>query len=195
MKRFAALLVAVLFVMAAASVATAQKKCEGTGEMTVAPLEPEVKTAVQKLALQYKLDTIDLKAEQMKLHEAMAGELMKDEPSAKALDKIYQDMSAVRAKMHTITIAHLLAVKKVLPKEHWSAYLKKHQGAGCCHMDGGCTMDGAHKGCCEHGAACTKGGCCMHGGEGCTMKAPAKSGCAGAAGAAGCSIPCVKVKK
>lgn len=191
MKRFASMIVAVVFAMTAASIATAQKTCESAGEMTVSPLDPEVKTAVQKLSLQYRLDTIDLKAEQMKLHEQMAGELMKDEPSAKALDKIHQDMTAVHAKMYKVTVAHLLAVKKVLPKDHWAAYLKKHHAAGCGGMGGGCAEHGM-KGCCEHGPACAKGGCCTHGGNGCTMKAPAKSGCSEAAG---CAVPCVKIKK
>lgn len=194
MKRYASVLLAIVFVLTAVTFANAQKKCEGAGEMMVSPLDPEVKTAVQKLDLQYKLDSIDLKAEQMKLHDQMSEELMKDEPSAKALDKIYQDMSAVRAKMHKVTVAHLLAVKKVLPKDHWTAYLKKHHDGGCCAMGGGCMKGGMMKGCCTHGASCAKG-CCTHGGDGCAMKASAKAGCAGAKGAAGCATPCVKVKK
>jgi hypothetical protein len=194
MKRFAAVLMTIVFVMAAASVATAQKKCEGPGEMKVLTLEPGVKTAVQKLELQFRLDTIDLKAEQMKLHDKMTEELMKDDPSVKTLDGIFEQMSAVHAKMHKVTVAHLLAVKKVLPKDHWAAYLEKHHGG--CAMGGGCMNAGMEKGCCQHGPGCTKGGCCTHGGDGCTLKAPAKApGCEGHAGAEGCAVPCVKVKK
>ncbi|MDD3643703.1 MAG: periplasmic heavy metal sensor [Candidatus Krumholzibacteria bacterium] len=196
MKRFAVVLTAVALVLTAASIATAQKKCEGAGETVMSPLDPEVKTAVQKLALQYKLDTVDLKAAQMKLHEKMAEELMKDDPSAKALDDIYKEMSALRAKMHAATVAHLLAVKKVLPRDHWAAYLKKHHEAGGCGMGGGCMHEGMKKGCCEHGAACTKGGCCAHGADGCAPKAPAGSaGCGSSAGVAGCATPCVRIGK
>lgn len=195
MKRFAAVVAAVVFVLTAASVATAQKACEKAGETMVSPLDPEVKTAVKKLELQYKLDTVDLKTEQAKLHERMKEELMKDEPSSKAIDKIYQEMEGVRSKMHKATVAHLLAVKKVLPEDHWAAYLKKHHGAGGCGMGGGCMHDGMKKGCCVHGAACAKGGCCMHGAAGCAPKAPAKMKAAGCADAAGCATPCVKIKK
>ena len=171
MKKFASL-IAVLLLVAAVTAISAQEKEIPAAEPCKA-IDSETKVKVQKLKLQYELSMVDLKAEKTKIHEEMMAELLKEESSAKTIEKLGKSMNGVQYKMHKAKIDYILKVKKVLPADHWKAFLYKKHAAGTGHGT-------AAKGCCPK--AGTAGHKCT---TACTHSAPRT----------GCMTPCVKVKK
>ena len=193
MKRFALPLLIVFFAAVAATVIVSAGEMHAAekGEKKMSPLPVEVKSQVEKLNLQHRLDNIDLNARRMELRGQMKEELLKAKPDAKALEKIAKEMDGVRAKLHRQKIEHLLKVKQVLPEEHWKVFLHKQCGsfAGCCCMHGAAGCRHGKAGCtcgmadCPHGAAG-----CRHGKASCTCgMADCRHGEAGSKhGATGC---------
>jgi hypothetical protein len=176
MKRFASL-IAVLLLVAAVTAISAQEKEVPAAEPCEA-IDSETKVKVQKLRLEYELSMVDLKAEKGKLHEEMMAELLKEESSTKTIEKLGKSMNAVQYKMHKAKIDYILNVKKVLPADHWKAFLNKKHAEGMGH--GGYPHGTAAKKCCPMmGAA----------GHKCT------TACTHSAPRTGCKTPCVKVKK
>ncbi len=108
-----------------------------------------------RLKLHYELAMVDLKAEKEKIHEEMMTELLKEESSTKTIEKLGKSMNSVQYKMHKAKMDYVLKVKKVLPADHWKAFLMKQHGGshGCAP---GCKMP-----CCAtktkgKGACCSK---------------------------------------
>jgi Spy/CpxP family protein refolding chaperone len=138
-------------------------------------LDPEQKLAIEKLKLEHKLANIDIKAEQMKLKEQIKEELLKDEPSKKAIEGYMKKIAANREKMQKSRLDHALEVKKVLSPEQWKMFVEHHwDGMG--RMDHG--KCGCHSGSMRAPRGMgKKGGCGMRPhmegrgtGEGCKMK-------------------------
>lgn len=99
----------------------------GTGHMCAGlDLDDEQQVKMEKLSLEHKLATIDLKAEQKKLRVAMKEELLKDQPDKKALEKIAKSIAANHEKMQMGRIAHMLDVKKILTAEQWKMFVGHH---------------------------------------------------------------------
>ena len=199
MKRFASLIV-VLLLIATVTVISAQEK-EVPGAEPCASIDSETKVKVQKLKLQYELEMVDLNAEKGKIHEEMMTELLKEESSTKTIEKLGKSMNGVQYKMHKAKIGYILKVKKVLPADHWKAFLTKHHhGAGAGHGMG-YSHGSAAKGCCpqagtaghKYSSSCTHGAarCPLAGTKGhtCTVA------CTHPAAKTGCKTPCVKVRK
>ena len=99
----------------------------GAGHMCAGlDLDDEQQVKMEKLSLEHRLATIDLKAEQKKLRLAMKEELLKDQPDKKALEKIAKSIAANHEKMQTGRIAHMLDVKKILTPEQWKMFVSHH---------------------------------------------------------------------
>jgi len=184
MKRFASLIV-VLLLIATVTVISAQEK-EVPGAEPFTAVDSETKVKFQKLKLQYELDMVDLKAEKETIHKEMMTELLKEESSTKTIEKLGKSMNGVQYKMHKAKIDYILKVKKVLPADHWKAFLtKQHHGAG---YGTGCSHGSAAKGCCPKAGAAK---CSLAGTKGhtCTVA------CTHPTARTGCKTPCVKVRK
>jgi hypothetical protein len=160
MRRFTPLFVVLMLVIAMPAVVLSQDevKTKPMCKKTV-QIDKAVKLKLEKLNLQHKLDNFDLNAKQEKIKEEMMAELMKEEPSRKAIDKLYDDLAAVKGKLYKNKIDHLLEVKKLLPADHWELYLQKHHGSKCsCGESGRCSHCGQ-----KHGSSCCSGhGSCSH---------------------------------
>lgn len=177
MKRFASLIV-VLLLIATVTVISAQEK-EVPGAEPCASIDSETKVKVQKLKLQYELEMVDLNAEKGKIHEEMMTELLKEESSTKTIEKLGKSMNGVQYKMHKAKIDYILKVKKVLPADHWKAFLTKQHAAGAGHGKGR-----------SHGSAAK--GCCPQAG---TAGHKCSSSCTHSAAKTGCKTPCVNIRK
>jgi hypothetical protein len=184
MKRFAALL-AVLFLALSFTVISAQEKAVPENHCkSMAPLDQETRVKLEKLKLQYKLTMVDLDAEKETIHKSMMEELLKEETSTKAVEKLGKSMNDIQYKMHQAKVDYLLKVKAVLPAEHWKGFLMKQHAEGM-----GCAMGkGSAKGMgCEKSA----GKCGMEGKDGhkCT------EACKTSDADDHCKVPCKKMKK
>lgn len=145
-------ILAAALILASPMLASAQEhECTAKKAPARMALDNDVKVEVQKLELEYKLATIDLHSKKMELEKKMMAELMKEDPGRKEMEGIFDDMMKVKKDMHEKKIEHLLAVKEIMPPEHWKAYLmKRHhdskQGCGhgrdCCAMKKGCSKIG-----------------------------------------------------
>lgn len=89
-------------------------------------LDAEQQLKMEKLSLEHRLATLDLKAEQQKLRIAMKEELLKDAPDKKALEKYAKSIAANHEKMQMNRIAHMLDVKKILTPEQWKMFVDRH---------------------------------------------------------------------
>jgi len=199
MKRLASLIV-VLLLIATVTVISAQEK-EAPGAEPCASIDSETKVKVQKLKLQYELDMVDLNAEKGKIHEEMMAELLKEEASTKTIEKLGKSMNGVQYKMHKAKIDYILKVKKVLPADHWKAFLtRQHYGAGAGHGKG-CSHGSTAKACCPKtgsaGHKCSSS--CTHGAAKCSLSGTRGHTCTVACthptAKTGCKTPCVKVRK
>jgi len=148
----------------------------GAGHMCAGlDLNDEQQVKMEKLSLEHKLATIDLKAEQKKLRLAMKEELLKDRPDKKALDKIVKSMAANHEKMQMGRIAHMLDVKKILTPEQWKMFVSHHYD-----KMGGMGERGHREGM-HGGRGCRegkRGG--MKGDRDCRMERPRDGSCRGA---------------
>ena len=112
-------------------------------------LDPEQQIAIEKLRLELKLANIDIRAEQMKLRMNIKEELLKEEPSRKAIDKFAKSIAANREKMQKKRIDHALEIKKVLGPEQWKMFVAHHwDGMGRGRMGPGmmgCGNDGMRR--------------------------------------------------
>jgi Spy/CpxP family protein refolding chaperone len=97
----------------------------GHGRMGLG-LNDEQQMKMEKLSLEHRLATIDLRAEQAKLRLEMKEEMLKDEPSRKTLEKFAKGIAANREKMQMSRIDHMLDVKKVLTPEQWKIFVRHH---------------------------------------------------------------------
>ncbi len=114
-------------------------------------LDDEQQMKMEKLSLEHRLATIDIRAEQAKLRLEMKQEMLKDEPSRKTLEKFAKSIAANREKMQMSRIDHMLDVKKVLTPEQWKMFVRNHyDGAGRmgdrAHRSHDCMRDGRMKG-------------------------------------------------
>ena len=89
-------------------------------------LDQEQQTKMEKLKLEHKLAGVDMRAEQAKLRLQMKEEMMKDEPSRKALEKYSKGMAVNREKMQMMRIDHMLDVRKILNPEQWKIFARHH---------------------------------------------------------------------
>ena len=89
-------------------------------------LTAEQKVKMEKLKLEHKLAGVDVRAEQAALRLEMKKEMMKEEPSRKALEKYAKSLAANREKMQMMRIDHLLDVRKVLNAEQWKIFVEHH---------------------------------------------------------------------
>jgi Spy/CpxP family protein refolding chaperone len=89
-------------------------------------LDDEQQMKMEKLSLEHRLATIDLRAEQAKLRLEMKQEMLEDEPSRKVLEKFAKSIAANREKMQMKRIDHMLDVKKVLTTEQWKNFVRHH---------------------------------------------------------------------
>jgi hypothetical protein len=189
MKKFAALLLVVLLAVSFVSISAQEKEAPKAGHCKSTALDSETKVQVEKLKLQYKLTMVDLNAEKETIQKGMMEELLKEETSPKAIEKLGKSMNALQYKMHQAKIDYVLSVKAVLPAEHWEGFLMKQHAAGmgcqkaCCAKSAGC----------EKAAGCAKsaGMCSMEGEKGHKCTEACKTSDAGA----GCATPCAKTKK
>lgn len=114
-------------------------------------LDDEQQVKMEKLSLGHRLSTIDLRAEQAKLRLEMKQEMLKDEPSRKALEKLAKGIAANREKMQMNRIDHMLEVRKVLNPDQWKIFVSHHHGkmgrmGGRGHRSKGCMRDGKMRG-------------------------------------------------
>lgn len=101
-------------------------------------LTDEQKGKVEELKTNFKLKTIDLKAEQQKLAIMLKKEIMKPEPAMQDIEGLIKKMSAVREKLQLARIEHMLAMRKALGPD-WKKIM--HPDMGCCpDMMGGSGM-------------------------------------------------------
>lgn len=114
-------------------------------------LDDEQQMKMEKMSLEHRLAGVDLRAEQMKLRLEMKGEMLKDEPDRKALEKFAKSLAANREKMQMNRIRHMLDVKKVLTPEQWKVFVGHHYakegrrgGRGCHEGIRGKGMKGDH---------------------------------------------------
>lgn len=127
-------------------------------------LDPEQYLTIEKLKLEFRLANIDIRAEQMKMRMQIKEELLKEEPSRKAIDKHSKAIAANREKIQKNRIDHALEIKKVLNPEQWKMFVAHHwDGMGGDHSCKGSGM----KGCRQGGMRCSSGrgmrdGCGMH---------------------------------
>jgi predicted Zn-dependent protease len=137
MKRSVLILAAVLVAASFAAVSAQEKMAPGAHECKATALDAETKVAFEKLKLQYKLAVVDLKAEQEKLHEELMNELMSEETSSKSIDKLVKALDANHGKMMEAKMDYMLKVKKLMPADHFKAFLHKqymmkgHGGMSC----------------------------------------------------------------
>lgn len=89
-------------------------------------LTAEQKVEMEKLKLEHKLAGVDIRAEQAKLRLEIKEEMMKEEPSKKALEKLAKSIAANREKMQMMRIDHMLDVRKVLSPEQWKVFVAHH---------------------------------------------------------------------
>lgn len=114
-------------------------------------LDAEQHFTIEKLKLEFKLANIDIRAEQMKMRMQIKEELLKEEPSRKAIDKFSKTIAANREKMQKNHIDHALEIKKVLKPEQWKMFLAHHWDGmgmghgGMEHGARGCGRDGTHR--------------------------------------------------
>jgi hypothetical protein len=188
MKKFAALFIVAVLVVSFVSVSAQEKKsCASSCKSTA--LDSETKVKVEKLKLQYELDTVDLKAEKDQLKKSLMTELMKEDASSKSIDKIVKAMNTNHSKSLNLKMDYLLKVKKVLPADHFDKFIMKGQGCApgcrkpcCATKSTGCKSS---SGCSKSASKCSKAGTAGHT---CTSSCKTAS--------AGCETPCsVKVKK
>ena len=127
---------------------------------------------------------VDLNAEKGKLHDTLMAELMKEDASSKSIDKIAKSINTNRGKALSLKMDYLLKVKKVLPPDHFKAFITKgHKGQSC--------APGCKKPCCATKSTGCKGAskCPMAGTEGHKCTDACKTG-------SHCKTPCkVEVKK
>jgi hypothetical protein len=181
---------AVLIVMLLSGLLMAQQhetgEAKGTCKGKGTGLTDEQHVTIEKLGLELRLKNIDLKAEQKKLHHEAMEELLKDEPSRKALDAMEKKIAAVQSKLHKNKLDHLMAVRKVLNAEQWKHFVKKHHAmkgshcgcsCGCCGMHGAKECGSGHGGCRCTGTGCSGHGGCRGTGMGCGMHGHMKGGC------------------
>ncbi len=100
-------------------------------------LEFEDRVELKKLRLEHQLASVDLKAELEQLREKMHEELSKDDPSRRALEKIADEMHALKKMMMKKRIDHLLDVRKVLSAEEWKEFMKHHRRMGAGRHESG----------------------------------------------------------
>jgi Spy/CpxP family protein refolding chaperone len=137
-------------------------------------LDDEQQMKMEKLSLEHRLATIDLKAEQMKLRLQMKEELLKDEPDKKALEKFAKSIAANHEKMQMSRIGHMLDVKKILTAEQWKMFVEKHYAKR--------GMRGGHR-CMDREGKRSERGCCermrsgMKGDHSCRMERPRDGSC------------------
>ena len=168
MSRKAVVVVAVLLMVMVPAALFAQKgemakKEKGACRMGAGAhleLEPEQRVQMEKLRLKLELANIDIKAEQMELHKKIEEELLKEEPSKKAIAAHVKALAANREKVQMNRIDHMFEVKKMLTAEQWKIFVANHRdgmgcGEGCGMGHRGC---GRMKGSMGHGAM---GGCRM----------------------------------
>ena len=89
-------------------------------------LDADQQLKMEKLSLEKRLATIDLRAEQRKLRLAMNEDLLKDAPDKNALEKYAKSIAANHEKMQMNRIAHMLDVKKILTPEQWKMFVDRH---------------------------------------------------------------------
>ena len=89
-------------------------------------LTAEQKVEMEKLKLEHKLAGVDIRAEQAKLRLEMKKEMMKDDPSRKALEKLAKGIAANREKMQMMRIEHMLDVRKMLSADQWKIFVSHH---------------------------------------------------------------------
>jgi Spy/CpxP family protein refolding chaperone len=131
-------------------------------------LDDEQQMKMEKLSLEHRLATIDIKAEQKKLRLAMKEELLKDQPDKKALEKIAKSIAANHEKIQMGRIAHMLDVKKTLTAEQWKMFVNRHYAKH--------GRIGEHR-CKDREGMRGKRGCGMRGGRECCMERPRDGSC------------------
>jgi hypothetical protein len=89
--------------------------------------------------MNFRLKTIDLKAEQQKLGIMLKKEMMKPEPAMQDVEGIVRKMSAVREKLQLARIEHMLAMRKILGPD-WRKHMQAGMG-GCGDMMGEAGME------------------------------------------------------
>ncbi len=117
-------------------------------------LDDEQQMKMEKLSLEHKLATVDMRAEQAKLRLEMKQEMLKDEPSRKTLEKLAKGIAANREKMQMSRIDHMLDVKKILTPDQWKIFVRHHYGkngkmgrmGGRGHRSHECMKDGRMRG-------------------------------------------------
>jgi len=131
--------------------------------------------------MNFRLKTIDLKAEQEKLGIMLKKEMMKPEPVMQDIEGVVKKMSAVREKLQLARIEHVLAMRKLLGPD-WRKLMRPGMGEckdECKEMMGGPGMMGrrvirmrtagsdSKPGCSMErpGMAAMKGGCMMDKGQ------------------------------
>ena len=191
MKRFAALLAIVLLVVSFASISAQEKEAPKADDSKCTAVDSETKVKFQKLKLQYELEMVDLKAEKETIHKEMMEELLKEDTSTKTLEKLGKSMNSLQYKMHKAKMDYVLKVKKILPADHWKAFLTKQHGGshGC--------APGCKKPCCATKTSGCKSSCSTSASK-CSMAGTKGHTCTTACASAstkGCKTPCVKVKK
>ena len=131
-KGFVVVVAFALMLLLSASMIAAQEKATCQKEMKIAD---EQKGKVEELKMNFRLKTIDLKAEQQKLGIMLKKEMMKPEPVMQDIEGIVKKMSAVREKLQLAGIEHMLAMRKLLGPD-WRKLMRPGMG-GCKEMMGG----------------------------------------------------------
>lgn len=112
-------------------------KGEGHKAHACLDLTAEQKVAMEKLKLEHRLAGVDIRAEQAKLRLQMKEEMMKDEPSRKALEKLAKGIAANSEKLQMMRIGHMLDMRKLLTPEQWKIFASHHSekmgDRGCRH--------------------------------------------------------------
>ena len=175
MRKFTIAVIAVVALMLFSSMLLAQEhkeiKMHKEYKRTCLDLDDAQKAKLHELKYQLQVAVIDLKADLQKLELEIKHEMMKDEPSKKAVDKLVTDIFATKAKMKKLHIDLAFKAKEFLKPEQWKKFIKQHMQKG--HGGKGCCGSGGHGGMLQkrmkilRGGGCGSGhgSCCGHGGE------------------------------
>jgi Spy/CpxP family protein refolding chaperone len=97
---------------------------------TCLDLDEEQKAKLNELRHELEMAAIDLKADLQKLRLELKREMMKDEPSRKAVDKLVEDIGAARTKLKKLHIDHAFKAKEMLKPEQWKQFIMRHMREG-----------------------------------------------------------------
>ena len=154
---------------------SAQAKCD---------LDPEVALNIQKLNLELKIKNLELEKKVSEIHKEIYGAYLEEKPDVKKIKKLTKEMLAVKGDLMENQHDHFLAVRKLVPIDHFKMFMAHHghgakMGSG---MHG--KMGHGRSDCCSHGKM---DGCrSIKSGKGCGTRSSTASGCSHHKGAGKC---------